>query len=58
MKECYVQQAQVLDNNGYWLKRSVFMNMDETFIYGLKKVLNDKTIPNTYSTNRRVLYVS
>lgn len=56
MKECYVQQAQVLDNNGYWLKRSVFMNMDETFIYGLKKVLNDKTIPNTYSTNRRVLY--
>lgn len=57
MKECYVQQAQVLDTNGYWLKRSVFMNMDETFIYGLKKVLNDKTIPNTYSTNRRVLYV-
>lgn len=57
MKECYVQQVQVLDKNGYWLKRSVFMNMDETFIYGLKKVLNDKTIPNTYSTNRRVLYV-
>lgn len=57
MKECYVQQVQVLDKNGYWLKRSVFMNMDETFICGLKKVLNDKTIPNTYSTNRRVLYV-
>lgn len=57
MKKCTVQQAQVLDKNGHWMKRSIFMNMDETFIYGLKKVLNDKTIPNTYSTNRTVLYV-
>lgn len=54
---CFVQQVQCLDPEGYWVKRTVFLNMDKTFKYGLMKVLNDKTIVNSYSTNRKILYV-
>ena len=52
-----VQQVQCIDEKGYWTKRSVFLNMDETFILGLKKVVNDKTIVNSYSIVRSVLHV-
>lgn len=52
-----VQQVQCIDEKGYWTKRSVFLNMDETFIYGLKKVVNDRTIVDSYSTVRSVLHV-
>lgn len=55
---CNVMQMQVLDDNSYWMKRSIFLNMESPiFIKGLKKVREDKTIPNTYSTVRSVQYV-
>ena len=53
-----VQQIQCLDDAGYWLHRTVFLNMESPiFAKGLQKVINDKTIPNSYSTARSVLYV-
>lgn len=58
LNQCYgysVQQAICLDENGKWAGRSIYLNMDKTFCKGLQKVLNDKTVKNTYSTNRRVL---
>ena len=57
MNESSVQQIQVLDDKGYWLHRTVFLNMESPiFVKGLKKVINDKTIPNTYSVVRSVIY--
>lgn len=56
VKECAVQQIQCLDDEGYWMKRTIFLNMESPiFVKGLAKVVNDKTIPNTYTTIRRVL---
>lgn len=54
--KCGVQQIQVLDENGYWMRRTIFLNMDKTFCKGLAKVVNDKTVPNSYTTVRKVLY--
>lgn len=54
--KCSVQQIQVLDEKGYWLKRTIFLNMDKNFCKGLTKVVNDKTVPNSYTTVRSVLY--
>lgn len=52
-----VMQIQCLDENGYWLRRSVFLNMESPiFVKGLRKVIHDKTIPDTYSTVRSVEY--
>lgn len=53
--ECSVQQAICLDENGKWVGRNIYLNMDNTFCKGLQKVLNDRTVKNTYSTNRKVL---
>ena len=46
-----------LDENNKWVGRNIYLNMDKTFCKGLQKVLNDKTVKNTYSTNRKVYYV-
>lgn len=54
--KCGVQQVQVLDDKGYWMYRTIFLNMDKTFCKGLTKVVNDKTVPNSYSTVRMVYY--
>ena len=54
---CAVQQVQVLDERSYWTKRTIFLNMDENFLKGLNKVINDKTVPNSYTTVRKVHYV-
>ena len=55
---CNVMQMQVLDNDSYWMKRTIFLNMEAPiFIKGLKKVREDKTIPNTYSSVRSVEHV-
>ena len=52
----YVMQMQVIDENSFWAKRTIFLNMNEpTFMKGLKKIREDKTIVNTYSTVRGVL---
>lgn len=56
--KCSVQQIQVLDDKGYWLHRNIYLNMDENFCKGLQKVVNDKTVPNSYTVAREVLYVS
>ena len=53
----YVQQIQCLDEKGYWVKRSIFLNHGKSFAKGLTKVINDKTIVNSYSTNKVVHYV-
>lgn len=52
----YVQQVQCLDEKGYWMHRTIFLNMDKTFCKGLTKVINDKTVPNSYTTVRKVEY--
>ena len=52
----YVQQVQCLDEKGYWIHRTIFLNMDKTFCKGLTKVINDKTVPNSYTTVRKVEY--
>lgn len=58
LKECTVQQIQCLDDEGYWMKRTIFLNMESPiFCKGLQRVINDKTVPNSYTTKRRVLYV-
>lgn len=55
--KCSIQQIQVLNDSGYWLKRTILLNMESPiFVKGLKKVINDKTIPRTYTTVRSVLY--
>lgn len=56
MKECEVMRIIVLDKETYHAGREIFLNMDENFIKGLKKVVSDKSITNSYSTVRRVLY--
>ena len=56
--KCSVQQIQVLDNKGYWMRRNIYLNMDENFLKGLKKVVNDHSVPNSYTTVRKVEYVS
>ena len=56
--KCSVQQIQVLDDKGYWLHRNIYLNMDENFCKGLQKVVNDKTVPNSYTVAKEVLYVS
>ena len=56
--KCSVQQIQVLDKNGYWLHRNIYLNMDRNFCKGLQKVVNDKSVPNSYTVAREVLYVS
>lgn len=56
--KCSVMQIQVLDEKTYWLRRNIYLNMDENFCKGLQKVCNDKTAPRTYSTVKEVLYAS
>lgn len=52
-----VAQIQILDKNGYWLKRSVFINVNSlneyTYVF-TKKILGK--VPRTYTTMREVLY--
>ena len=55
--KCSVMQIQVLDENTYWLRRNIYLNMDENFNKGLMKVCKDKSVPRTYSTVRAVEYV-
>ena len=55
--KCSVQQIQVLDNKGYWMHRNIYLNMDENFLKGLNKVVNDRSVPNSYTTVRKVEYV-
>ena len=56
-EESNVMQIQCLDDEGYWLKHSYFLNMNSpTFCSMFKKILNDKNITNTYSTVRSVEY--
>ena len=57
MSTCNVLQMQCLDEDGYWTKRTIFLNMDSNFKNGLKKVAEDKSISDSYSTVRSVLYV-
>ena len=56
MSVCGVQQIQVLDKDGFWMRRNIYLNMDETFIKGLKKVVNDRSVPNSYTTVRKIQY--
>ena len=52
-----VAQIQILDKNGYWLKRSVFINVNSLNEYThvfTKKILGK--VPRTYTTMREVLY--
>ena len=56
-KKCNVMQIYCLDDNGYWIKRSIFINMDETFMQGMHNVLRDKKIKNTSTAMKEVIYV-
>ena len=51
-------EPQKVDENTYWLRRNIYLNMDENFNKGLIKVCKDKSVPRTYSTVKEVLYVS
>ena len=58
VNNCSVMQVQCLDENGYWIKRSVFVVSDdfnEFFKIYQKKIKN--TCVDSYTTFRRVLYV-
>lgn len=54
----YVAQIQCLDENGYWIKRSLFINLENGFDFEFfkNKILPDKTIQDSYTTVRSVLY--
>lgn len=54
--KCAVQQIKVIDEKGYWMHRNIYLNMDENFLKGLKKVVNDKSVVNSYTTVRKVDY--
>lgn len=51
-----VMQIYCLDDNGYWNKRCIFLNMDETFMSGMNVIFRDKTIKNTNSSTKDIVY--
>ena len=52
-----VAQVQCLDEKGYWMKRSLFLNVDDLpdwwSIVFLKRL---EDVPDSYTTIRSVLY--
>lgn len=53
-----VIQIQVLDENGFWVGRTVFINADSfgEFSKQLDRLIKMHEFDNTYTTVRKVLY--
>ena len=57
MLKSKVAQVQILDNDGYWMKRSVFINVNSHSEY--LRVFSNKIlgkVPRTYTTMKDVLH--
>lgn len=52
-----VMQIYCLDENGFWNKRCIFLNMDETFMDGMNVIFRDKSIKNTSASSKEIIYV-
>lgn len=50
-------QIYCLDENGFWNKRCIFLNMDETFMDGMNVIFRDKSIKNTSASSKEIIYV-
>ena len=53
-----VAQVQCLDENGFWMKRTLFLNVDDLPDFWQINFLERlKDVPDGYTTIRKVLYV-
>ena len=58
MLKSKVTQVQILDEEGYWMKRTVFIisdNLNDAMNIFTGKIM--KRVPQTYTTTKEVLHV-